>query len=285
MLDVRNLTLAYGERVALRDVSLSLAPGDLVGVVGPNASGKSSLIRAITNVAAPQSGEVRLDGSPVRSLSQREIAQRVAVVPENPTLPEAFTVLEVVLMGRTPYLGLLQSERRADWAAVRRALEQTDASHLADRRIGELSGGERQRVVVARALAQETPLLLLDEPTAHLDVGHQATVLELVLRLCHPPGADGTDSRPKAVLAVVHDLTLAAQYCDRLAMLSEGRLVAFGSPQEVLSPQVLASVYRTQVSVFAHPLTGRPVVTPAVNGATAGGQAFHAPPHSTSEGR
>jgi iron complex transport system ATP-binding protein len=189
-------------------------------------------------------------------------------VPENPALPEAFTVLEVVLMGRTPHLGLLQSERRADWAAVRRALEQTDAWHLANRRIGELSGGERQRVVVARALAQETPLLLLDEPTAHLDVGHQATVLELVLRLCHPPETDGTDNRAKAVLAVVHDLTLAAQYCDRLAMLSEGRLVALGPPQEVLLPQVLASVYRTQVSVFTHPLTGRPVVTPAVNGST-----------------
>jgi len=272
MLEIRDLALSYGERVALRDVSLSLARGELLGVVGPNASGKSSLIRAITNVVTPQHGEVRLDGSPVRRLSQRELAVRVAVVPQNPSLPEAFTVLEVVLMGRTPHLGLLQSEGRADWAAVRRALEQTDACDLAERRIGELSGGERQRVVVARALAQETPLLLLDEPTAHLDVGHQATVLELVRRLCRPPGADGADGRPKAVLAVVHDLTLAAQYCDRLAMLSEGRLVALGSPHEVLSPQMLASVYRTQVSVFSHPVTGRPVVTPAVNGASAGGQ-------------
>jgi iron complex transport system ATP-binding protein len=267
MLEIRDLALSYGERVALRDVSLSLARGELLGVVGPNASGKSSLIRAITNVVTPQRGEVRLDGSPVRRLSQRELAVRVAVVPQNPSLPEAFTVLEVVLMGRTPHLGLLQSERQADWAAVRRALEQTDAWELVDRRIGELSGGERQRVVVARALAQETPLLLLDEPTAHLDVGHQATVLELVRRLCRPPEADGADGCPKAVLAVVHDLTLAAQYCDRLAMLSEGRLVALGSPHEVLSPQVLASVYRTQVSVFSHPVTGRPVVTPAVNGA------------------
>jgi iron complex transport system ATP-binding protein len=282
MLQIRDLTLAYGERVALRDVSLSLARGELLGVVGPNASGKSSLIRAITNVVTPQQGEVRLDGSPVRRISQREMAQRVAVVPQNPALPEAFTALEVVLMGRTPHLGLLQSERRADWAAVRRALEQTDAWHLVDRRIGELSGGERQRVVVARALAQETPLLLLDEPTAHLDVGHQATVLELVLRLCR---SDGADSRPKAVLAVVHDLTLAAQYCDRLAMLSEGCLVALGSPQEVLTPQVLASVYRTQVSVFPHPLTGRPVVTPAVNGAAAGGQVVRGSSQLMSEGR
>jgi iron complex transport system ATP-binding protein len=277
MLEIRDLTLSYGERVALRDVSLSLARGELLGVVGPNASGKSSLIRAITRVVPPLRGEVWLDGSPVRHLSQRELALRVAVVPQNPYLPEAFTALEVVLMGRTPHLGLLQSEGRADWAAVRRALEQTDAWDLADRRIGELSGGERQRVVVARALAQETPLLLLDEPTAHLDVGHQAAILELVRRLCRSEG--------KAVLAVVHDLTLASQYCDRLAMLSEGRLVAQGSPHEVLSPEVLASVYRTRVWVFAHPLTGRPVVTPAVDGAAPGGQLAYRQLGLMSEGR
>jgi len=282
MLEIRDLTLAYGERVALRDVSLSLARGELLGVVGPNASGKSSLIRAITNVITPRRGEVRLDGSPVRGLSQRELALRVAVVPQNPTLPEAFTALEVVLMGRTPHLGLLQSEGRADWAAVRRALEETDAWELAERRIGELSGGERQRVVIARALAQEAPLLLLDEPTAHLDVGHQAAVLELVQRLCRSNGVDGC---PRAVLAVVHDLTLAAQYCDRLVMLSEGRLVAQGSPHEVLSPQVLSSVYRTQVAVFTHPLTGRPVVTPAVNGAASGGQPAWQQLGSSREGR
>jgi iron complex transport system ATP-binding protein len=277
MLEIRDLTLSYGERVALRDVSLSLAGGELLGVVGPNASGKSSLIRAITGVVSTQRGEIWLDGSPVRYLSQRELALRVAVVPQNPSLPEAFTTLEVVLMGRTPHLGLLQSEGRADWAAVRCALEQTDALDLADRRIGELSGGERQRVVVARALAQETPLLLLDEPTAHLDVGHQAEVLELVQRLCRSEG--------KAVLAVVHDLTLAAQYCDRLAMLSEGRLVACGSPHEVLLPQMLASVYSTQVWVFPHPLTGRPVVTPALNGADSGGQPAYRQSGFGSEGR
>ena len=142
--------------------------------------------------------------------------------------------------------------------------------------------GGRRGGVAAGALAREPPLLLLAEPTAHLDVGHQATVLELVLRLCR---SDGADSRPKAVLAVVHDLTLAAQYCDRLAMLSEGRLVALGSPHEVLSPQVLASVYRTQVSVFPHPLTGRPVVTPAVNGAAPGGQPVYGLSDLMSEGR
>ena len=151
MLEIRDLTLFYGERVALRDVSLSLARGELLGVVGPNASGKSSLIRAITNVVTPQRGEIRLDGSLVRRLSRRELSLRVAVVPQNPTLPEAFTTLEVVLMGRTPHLGLLQSERRADWAAVRRALEQTDAFELAEQadrralRRREAAGGRGPR--------------------------------------------------------------------------------------------------------------------------------------------
>jgi iron complex transport system ATP-binding protein len=279
MLEIRDLALFYGERAALRDVSLSLARGELLGVVGPNASGKSSLIRAITNVVTPQRGGLagQLAGAP---LSQPNVTAR-AVVPQNPSLPEAFTALKWCSWGERRTWAL-QSERRADWEAVRRALEQTDALDLAERRIGELSGGERQRVVVARALAQEAPLLLLDEPTAHLDVGHQAAVLELLQRLCRSDGADGS---PKAVLAVVHDLTLAAQYCDRLAMLSEGRLGALGSPQEVLLPQVVASVYRTQVSVFPHPVTGRPVVTPAANGAAPGGPAVHGSSGLMSEGR
>ncbi len=254
MLEIRDLTVAYGRLVALRQVGLSLRAGELVGVVGPNGSGKSTLIRAITRLVRPLGGDIRLDGKEVGRLSQRELARRVAVVPQSPYLPDAFTVLEVALMGRTPHLGLLQSEGRADLAAVRRALEQTDTWQLAGRRIGELSGGERQRVVVARALAQETPLLLLDEPTAHLDMGHQAAVLDLVRQLCRGEG--------KAGLAAIHDLSLAGQYCDRLVMLNEGRIVGEGEPQEVLSPQLLASVYGTRVSVFSHPLTGRPVVTP-----------------------
>ena len=256
MLKISGLTVTYGEIVALRGVSLSLAGGELLGVVGPNGSGKSTLVRAITRVVPPVEGAIQLDGESAAALPQRELARRVAVVPQNPYLPDAFTVLEVALMGRTPHLGLLQSESRADLAAVRRALEQTDTWCLAHRRMGELSGGERQRVVVARALAQETPLLLLDEPTAHLDVGHQAAVMDLVRRLCR---AQGT-----AVLAIVHDLTLASQYCDRLVMLNEGRVVAEGAPHEVLSPEVLSSVYGAKVWVFPHPLTGRPVVTPAL---------------------
>ncbi len=253
-LDLRGLTVAYGSRVVLRDVSLSLPQGEILGLVGPNGSGKTTLIRAVSGVVAPQAGEVRLDGEDALRLSPRAIALRAAVVPQNPNLPPAFTALELVLMGRTPHLKLLQTEGQSDLEAARRAMLATETWELAGRPIGELSGGERQRVLVARALAQETPLLLLDEPTAHLDVGHQAATLRLMVRLCRSEG--------KAVLAAVHDLTLAAQFCDRMVMLHKGSVVAEGSPGEVLTPDRLRQVYGAALHVLAHPVTGRPVLAP-----------------------
>jgi iron complex transport system ATP-binding protein len=197
---------------------------------------------------------VLLAGRPVPSLDARQIALRAAVVPPNAALPEPFTALEVVLMGRTPHLRLLQSEGAADLEAARRAMLATDTLALAERPVRELSGGERQRLLVARALAQETPVLFLDEPTAHLDVGHQAAVLALMLGLTRNGG--------KAVLAAIHDLTLAAQFCHRLVMLHEGRVVAEGDPWDVLAPERLRAVYGARVRVFPHPLNGRPVVVP-----------------------
>jgi iron complex transport system ATP-binding protein len=197
---------------------------------------------------------VRLGGADAFSLSSREVALRAAVVPQNPPLPPAFSALEIVLMGRTPHLRLLQAEGGADLDAARRAMLATDTWQFADRRVGELSGGERQRLLVARALAQETPLLLLDEPTAHLDVGHQAATLRLMLGLCRREG--------KAVLAAVHDLTLAAQFCDRLVMLHLGEVVAEGAPADVLTPERLRAVYGASVHVLSHPVTGRPVLAP-----------------------
>ncbi len=263
LLEVHRLTVAYrggpdGLRVALRDVSLSLAAGELLGLVGPNGSGKTTLIRAVTRVVAPLTGEICLAGRDASRLAQRELACLVAVVPQDPRLPDAFTALDAVFMGRTPHLRLLQSEGPADLEAARRAMLATDTWALAQRPLGQLSGGERQRVVVARALAQEAPLLLLDEPTAHLDIGHQASVLELMLSLCHGQG--------KAVLAAVHDLTLAAQYCHRLVMLHHGAIVAQGEPQDVLRAELLESVYEARVHVFPHPETGRPVVAPRPGG-------------------
>jgi iron complex transport system ATP-binding protein len=263
LLDVTGLSVSYkrGERsfAALKEVSLSVASGEVLGLVGPNGSGKTTLIRAVTGGVATSSGRIELSGEDADELSQSERARRVAVVPQNPVLPDAFTVLEMVLMGRTPHLRLLQNESTHDVEAARQAMEATSTWELAERPLGELSGGERQRVVLARALAQETQLLLLDEPTAHLDIGHQGSVLSLVRRLCRDEG--------KGVLAVVHDLTLAAQYCDRLVLLRDGEVAAEGTADETLRRDVLERVYGARVSVFAHPETGLPVVAPSPDGA------------------
>jgi iron complex transport system ATP-binding protein len=258
LLAVGRLSVTYrrGSReiAALRGVSLSLVPGEVVALIGPNGSGKSTLIRAVTGGVKRDAGRVELLGDDIDSLSAMERARRVAVVPQTPVLPGAFTVLELVLMGRTPHLRFLEQEGERDLEITRRAMEATGTRGLADRPVGELSGGERQGVVLARALAQETPLLLLDEPTAHLDIGHQASVLSLVRRLCLDEGM--------GALAVVHDLTLAAAYCDRLVLLHEGHVVAEGTAQTTLRREVLERVYGTRVNVFPHPETGLPVVAP-----------------------
>ena len=259
MLDVEGLTVEYGtngQKIrALDGVSLSLTSGEVLGLIGPNGCGKTTFIRAVTGVVRALTGNVRVDGLDALSMPQHRVARFIGVVPQDPVLPPAFSVLECVLMGRTPHLRLLQSETRADFDIARRAMNQTDTWQLANRRVGELSGGERQRVVVARALAQETPILLLDEPTAHLDIGHQATVLGLVRRFA--------TEQSKAVLTVVHDLTLAGQYCDRLVLLRAGSVVADGTPAEVLRADLLRDVYGQNVEVFPHPRTGQPVVAPS----------------------
>jgi len=261
-LSVEELTVAYSsggrDIVALRDVTLHLEAGEMLGLVGPNGSGKTTFIRAVTGAVKPVSGAVRVGAVDVTLVSQRDLALQIAVVPQDPVLPPAFAALECVLMGRTPHLRLLQNEGPRDLEAARRAMTATDTWQFADRLLGELSGGEKQRVVVARALAQETPVLLLDEPTAHLDIGHQASVLRLV--------RDAARNDGKAVLAVVHDLTLAAQYCDRLVMLRSGAVVASGTPTQVLEVALLREVYGAAVDVFPHPVTGRPVVASGDDG-------------------
>ena len=260
--EVEGVTVVYDsagrEIVALSAMDLTLRPGELLGLVGPNGSGKTTLIRVLTGVVRPSVGRVRLSGRDVAAISQADIARLAAVVPQDPVLPPAFESLDCVLMGRTPHLRMLQQEGPHDLEIARRAMLATDTWAFADRPVGELSGGERQRVIVARALAQETPVLLLDEPTAHLDIGHQGAVLGLMRRFA---GQEG-----KAVLAVVHDLTLAAHYCDRLIVLSAGRVRAEGAPADVLRPDLLSEVYGVPVTVVPHPETGRPVVAPSDGG-------------------
>ncbi len=257
-LRLEGMTLGYGERVVLRNITLEVASGQMLGLIGPNGSGKSTLIRGITRLIALRDGRMFLDGREIRQLSREGLARIVAVVPQNAGLPELFTALEVVLMGRTPHLGRFRHESARDFAIAWQAMEATDTLGLVERRVGELSGGERQRLCLARALAQEPKVLLLDEPTAHLDINHQVETLELVRALCH--------NRGLAVLAALHDLNLAAQYCDRLVMIAGGGIYSQGRPGEVITAAGIREVYGVDVDIQPHPVNGLPLVTVTPDG-------------------
>lgn len=263
MLDIAGLRVTYGERPALQGVDLRVAAGEVVGLVGPNGCGKTTLLKAITRVLPWAGGEVLLLGEPASKLSRRELSRRVAVVPQSPVLPVGYTALEVVLMGRTPHLGFLEQEGAEDYQRAREALRRVGALGLADRRVDELSGGERQNVVLARALAQDTPILLLDEPTANLDIGHQIAVAQLVGELAR--------DRRLAVLAAIHDLTLAALYCDRVALMAAGTVIATGPPEQVLTTRNIALAYHAHVLILSEPSLPAPIIVPYGDGASATG--------------
>lgn len=252
LLELQNVTAAYAAQPVLRDLTLDAHGGEVLGVIGANGAGKSTLVRVIAGTLAPRAGSVRLDGADLSRFSARERAQRVAVVPQGARLPEAFRAGEVVLAGRNPYLPLFGAESARDHAIARRAMEQTDCLHLAARRVGELSGGEQQRVLVARALAQEPRVLLLDEATAHLDLKHQSDILHLARQLAREHGL--------IVIAALHDLNLAALAADRLALLACGALLAVGAPAQVLTPSLLRAAYDVAVVVSRHPVHATPLV-------------------------
>ena len=239
-LSVERLTVELGHRNVVDGVSFSVEHGEWVTLIGPNGAGKSTLLRALAGLVDHR-GTVELDGDPIRRLGRREIARRVAVVPQTPLLPVGMTVREYVLLGRTPYVSYAGREGVHDHAAVEQALAQLDLAELAERELGTLSGGERQRAVLARALSQEAPLLLLDEPTTALDAGRQQEALELIDALRLDAGL--------TVVAAMHDLTLAGQYAPRLMLLSGGRIVAQGAASEVLTEALVAEHYGARVRV------------------------------------
>jgi iron complex transport system ATP-binding protein len=249
------LSVGYHDRRVLHDVSFELRRGELCGLLGPNGSGKSTLLKTLAGVLRAWSGRAELFGADVAALSPRAIARRVAVIPQGVSILFPFTVEEVVAMGRHPHLGRFEREGRGDREAVTRALDETDTAALAGRPMDELSGGERQRVVIARALAQEPELLLLDEPTTHLDINHQVEVFELLARLNREHGL--------TVLAISHDVNVCAEYCRRLMVLREGRLAGDGTPAELVTPELVRDVYGASVSVLANPTSGAPLIAVA----------------------
>ncbi|MEV8062259.1 ABC transporter ATP-binding protein [Streptomyces antimycoticus] len=246
---VDGLTLTVGARHLVRDVSLTARPGQVIGLVGPNGSGKSSLLRAVYRVLRPDTGYIRVDGADAWSLPVRRLARTLAAVVQESGADIDLTVREVVAMGRTPHKRLFDGDTAEDARLIDAALTSVDAADLAGRAFDRLSGGERQRVLIARALAQRPSLLVLDEPTNHLDIRHQLEVLGILRRV------------PATVLVALHDLNLAAYYCDRLYVLNDGELIASGPPTEVLTPHLLADVYGVTAEVVIHPRTGAPQVT------------------------
>ncbi len=240
LLEVSGLSVSLGRAQVLNDVSLSVETGGWTAVVGPNGAGKSTLLRAVAGLVGYR-GTVRVAGADAAALPARARAQQVGYAPQVPLIPEGMGVRDYVMLGRTPYRALLAAPRGADREAVERALERLDLSALADRSLRTLSGGERQRAVLARVMAQEPRLLLLDEPTAALDLGHAQQLLELVDRLRREEGL--------TVLSTLHDLVLAGQYADRLVLLTRGRAVAAGAPAEVLTAQALAEHYGVSAEV------------------------------------
>ncbi len=251
-LDVNDLTLAYGKTIVVDAMSFSVNTGEMLGLIGPNGSGKSTLIKAISHVITPRSGRITLDSKDISAISRSELARLLAVVPQTPILPSSFSAFEIVLMGRNPHLGLLTYESESDMEITYRAMERTATLPFAERRVGELSGGEIQRIVIARALAQQTDVILLDEPTANLDINHQLEILDLIKSLC--------TQNHLTVIITVHDLNLAAQYCDRLVLIKEGYVHAQGTPEEVISTDNIREVYGTDNCVYTHPVNGRPTV-------------------------
>jgi len=252
LLAVEDVSVTLGDVPVLEGVSMTVDRGSFVGLIGPNGAGKTTLLRAINGAITPDEGRVVVDGEVVANLGSRTASRLVATVPQDTTLSFDFDVRRTVAMGRTPHRGRLDPWTEADERAVERAMERTGVAKFADRPITAVSGGERQRVVVARALAQETPLLLLDEPTASLDVSHQVRTLELV--------DDLTDAGTTA-LAAIHDLNLAARYCDALVLLADGEVLTAGAPEAVLTESTLRRAFGADAVVTRHPVTGSTHVT------------------------
>ena len=254
MLKIEGLSVSYGARKVLHAVSLEVQSGQVLALIGPNGAGKSTLLRAVSGVIPVQAGKVLADGADLLALPAMQRARHLAVVPQAVSMPPAFTVWETVLLGRTPYLNFLGQISEKDAQIARLALQRVDALDLAERRVGELSGGEQQRVLLARALAQSTPILLLDEPTVHLDLQHQVSLMETISSLAH--------NDHLAVLVALHDLNLAARYAERVALLVAGEVSAAGSPRQVLTPELISAAYHLPVRVVPHPFADVPLVLP-----------------------
>lgn len=249
-LRTENLSLRYGTQTVLDGLSLTLPAGKITSLLGPNGCGKSTLLNCFSRLLTPESGTILLDEQPVAGMTARQLARRLALLPQHHLTPEGITVRELVSYGRSPWLPLWGRLSVEDNARVNVAMSQTQTHALADRRLTELSGGQRQRAFLAMVLAQDTPVVLLDEPTTYLDIDHQVELMRLMGDL---------RTQGKTVVAVLHDLNQASRYCDYLVVLASGRVMAQGTPEEVMTPALLKAVFNVEAEIHPEPVSGRPM--------------------------
>lgn len=254
ILDAHNLTLSYDSRTISEGLNASIPRGEVTVIIGPNGCGKSTLLRALSRLLTPRDGHVLLDGTDVRKLGGKEFARRLALLPQTSTAPAGITVADLVARGRFPHQRMLRQWSADDQRAVDRALEATHTTELAERAVDELSGGQRQRVWIAMLLAQDAPVMLLDEPTTYLDVSHQLDVLDLVARLNHEEG--------RTIVLVLHDLNQAARFADHLIVMRDGEVAANGRPAEILTEELLSDVFSLESKIVPDPVFGTPLVVP-----------------------
>ena len=253
-LQVKNLSFNYGKKIILKDISLNIEKGKFVSIIGPNGSGKSTLLKNLNHIHKPKSGKIQLEELDIKKIKPRELAMKIALVPQNTIIDYEFTVEDIVLMGRHPYKGRFQKEDENDYIIVNQAMEMTNTLHLKDRIITEISGGERQRVIIAKALAQNPAIILLDEPTSHLDINHQIEILNLLRKLNQDKGT--------TIIVVIHDINLAARYSDKIVILNEGKIVDVGSPDDVITKKNIESIYNIDVVIEKNKYSNSLYLTP-----------------------
>lgn len=253
-LQVEQIAYAYEKTPVLKDISFSVKRGEFLGVIGPNGAGKTTLLKTINRILPAQKGEILLQGVNLKDLKLREVARKMSMLGQDIDLSFSLTVLDLVLMGRFPHLGRFEKEQRKDLEVAHECLELTQTLNLAERYFKQLSAGERQRIILAKALAQQPQLLLLDEPTAHLDIAHQIKMFDLLLKLNQENGL--------TIIAVLHDLNLASEYCTKLLLLHRGEIISWGSPWEVLRYETIEKTYGAVVLVKENPLSRKPYILP-----------------------
>ena len=250
ILSLQNITAGYQDNNVLHDVTIDVEQGRFIGIIGPNGSGKSTLLKVISAALPPRKGTVVFGGTKLKKIKRRQLAQKMACLSQDITIDLSFTVRQVTLMGRSPHLPRLSAESRKDIQIAEEAMQMADVAHLADKLITQISSGERQRALIAMCLAQQPQLLLLDEPTSHLDIGHQLAILNLLKKL--------NRNSSVTIIAVLHELNLASEYCDKLLLLNDGRVEIFDNCQQVITDDLIKRVYKTKVLTGQNPISGKP---------------------------